>query len=135
MLRSFILTGSDQRCNRFYTPKLELQQLRADIIELISSNTLHVFLAFLDTITLLGIIMAGVKWRFFPVNNFPRHNKNPPTQLFGFLGHDTMQVAVNMFNKFNYKFEQYMPNYINCATKGSIFEQSETKVKDKVIIF
>ena len=38
---------------------------------------------------------------FFPVNNFPRHNKNPPTQLFGFLGgmgHDTF----NMFNKHIY---------------------------------
>ena len=39
---------------------------------------------------------------FFPVNNFPRRNKNPPTQLFGFLGgmsHDTLHVAFNMFNK------------------------------------
>ena len=26
-------------------------------------------------------------------------------------------------NIFNYLFEQYMPNYTNCATKGSIFEK------------
>ena len=59
--------------------------------------------------TLLGIIMAGKKWRlwpksaiFFPVNNFPRHNKNPLTQLFGFLGgmgHGTLHLAFNISNK------------------------------------
>ena len=55
--------------------------------------------------------MAGKKCRFwpksaifFPLNNFPRHNKNPPTQLFEFLGgmgHDTLHVAFNMINQHN----------------------------------
>ena len=65
--------------------------------------------------------MAGKKWRFwpksaifFPVNNFPAIIKK--TRLLSFLG-----------------FWGY--GYTNCATKGSIFEKSETKVKDKVIIF
>ena len=58
--------------------------------------------------------MAGEKWRFWPksaifflVNNFPHHNKNTPTQLFGFLGgmgHETLHVAFNMFNKHIYLF-------------------------------
>ena len=53
--------------------------------------------------------MPGKKWRFwpksaifFPVTNFPHHYKNPPTHLFGFLGgmgHDTLPVAFDMFNK------------------------------------
>ena len=40
-------------------------------------------------------------------------------------------------NIFSNLFEQYMPNYTNYATKGSIsiIKKSETKVKDQVIIF
>ena len=43
----------------------------------------------------------------------------------GGMGHATLHVAFIMFNKhiFNYIFEQYMPNYTNCLTKGSIFEK------------
>ena len=87
--------------------------------------------------------MAGKKWRFwpqsaifFPVNNFSRHDK---TCRLSFLGFWVMKLCTLLFissiNTFNYLFEQYMPYYTNCATKGSIFEKSEKKVKDKVIIF
>ena len=44
-------------------------------------------------------------------------------------------LLICLINILNYLFEQYMPNYTNCATKGSIFEKNETKVKDKLIIF
>ena len=67
------------------------------------------YLKFWKSNTLLGIIMAGKKLRFWPksaifsqVNNFPCHNKNPPTQLFGFLGgmaHNTLHVSFNISNK------------------------------------
>ena len=95
--------------------------------------------------------MAGKKWRFwpksaifFPVNNsiiFPAITKNPPIQLCGFLGAYVMTLCTLLLicsiNIVNYLFEQYMPNNTNCATKGSIFDKSETKIiiKDKVIIF
>ena len=69
--------------------------------------------------------MAGKKWRFWPesaifflVNNFPRHNKTRRLSLLGFWGgmdHDTLLLICSI-NIFNYLFEQYMPNYTNCAT-------------------
>ena len=61
-------------------------------------------------VSLLGIIIAGKKWRFWPksaiffsVNNFPHHNnkKKPDSDFWalGVMGHDTLHVAFNMFNK------------------------------------
>ena len=66
---------------------------------------------------------------FCKVNNFPRYNKNPPTQLFGFLGVWVMTLCTLLLiiicpiNIFNYSFEQYMQNYTNCDTEDSIFEK------------
>ena len=89
--------------------------------------------------------MAGKKWRiwlnsaiFFPVKNFPRHNKTLRLSFLGFWGVWVITLctllSICSLNIFDFLFDQYMPHYTNSATKGSIFEKSETKVKDKVII-
>ena len=52
------------------------------------------------------------------------------------MGHEILHVAFNMFNKhnilFNYLFEQITQNV---QQKAQFSIKSETKVKDKVIIF
>ena len=78
--------------------------------------------------------MAGKKWQFwpksaisFPVNNFTHHNNTRRLSFFGFLGVWVMTLCMLLLicsiKIFNYLFEIYMPNYANCATKGSIFEK------------
>ena len=79
--------------------------------------------------------MAGEKRRFWPkFAIFSRSKISPATikpadsafWVSGGMGHHTLHVAFNIIcsiNIFNYLFEQYMPNKMNCATKGSIFEK------------
>ena len=118
-------------CPRGHQPEKHLSAGAFQVKFFLSS--LHLRLRIPNSYSILGIIMVGTKWRFwpksaiiFPVNNFPRHNKTRRLSFLGFwvwvMTFYTLLLICSI-NIFNYLFEQYMPNYTNCGTISSIFEK------------
>ena len=85
--------------------------------------------------TFLGIIKAGKKWQFWPKSIIFLDIIKPADSAFWFsaLGVCVMTLLLMCsINIFNYLFEQVTQTV---QQKARFSRKSETKVKDKVIIF